>query len=298
MSDMGGMSSRAAQEQAKLWRADDLDGLELLRATYITHEFARHTHLEFMVGVIEQGACSFYYRGDIHLAPAGSIVLINPGEAHDGSGGEAGSLTYRTFYPAEGLLQQVASEVAGKQWGIPYFSGPVVQNQPLSLLLQRLHLILERSTSTLERESAFLWTFAQLLSCHAERRPISPASGREHFAIRRALDYLEVHHADNLSLTALATLVDLSPYHFLRVFRTRLGLPPHAYLVQLRVAAAKRLLALGMPISQAAIEVGFADQSHLSRHFKRLVGVTPGQYLLGNRREQEHTRHRYTLPLD
>lgn len=290
------MSSKATQEQAKFWRAHDLGGLELLRATYITHEFARHSHPEFMVGVIEQGACTFYYRGDIHLAPAGSIVLINPGEAHDGSGGEARNLTYRTFYPAEGLLQQVASEVAGKQWGIPYFSGPVIQNQPLSLLLRYLHGVLEQSASTLERESAFLWTFAQLLSRHAERRPSAPAPGREQLAIRQACDFLEAHHAANVSLATLAALAQLSQYHFLRVFRTRLGLPPHAYLVQLRVAAAKRLLALGMPIPQAAVEAGFVDQSHLTRHFKRLVGVTPGQYVLGSKREQEHTRHKY-LPL-
>ncbi|HEY7123722.1 MAG TPA: AraC family transcriptional regulator [Ktedonobacterales bacterium] len=292
------MGSRATQEQAKFWRADDLGGLELLRATYITHEFARHSHPEFMVGVIEQGTCTFYYRGDIHVAPAGSIVLINPGEAHDGSGGEARSLTYRTFYPAEGLLQQIASEVAGRQWGIPYFSVPVLQNQPLSLLLRRLHGVLEQSTSTLERESVFLWTFAQLISRHAERRPTSPAPGSEHLAIRQACDFLVAHHTTNVSLAALAALAQLSPYHFLRVFRACLGLPPHAYLVQLRVAAAKRLLAQGMPIPQAAVEAGFVDQSHLTRHFKRLVGVTPGQYVLGNKREQEHTRHRYLLPLD
>ncbi len=80
--------------------------MELLRATYSSHTFARHTHDEFMVGVIERGGCAFYYRGGTHVAAAGSIVLINPGEAHDGSDAEAASLTYRALYPDVALLQR------------------------------------------------------------------------------------------------------------------------------------------------------------------------------------------------
>lgn len=175
--------ARLWREQARLWRAHDLGEMPLLRATYITHEFARHTHPEFMIGVIEQGACAFYYRGEIHLAPAGSVVLINPGEAHDGSGGAATRLTYRAFYPGEAILQQVAAEVADRQWGIPYFTAPVVEQPPLNLLLRRLHAMLEESASALERESAFLWAFAQLISQHAERRPVLPVLGKEHQAI-------------------------------------------------------------------------------------------------------------------
>jgi AraC-like DNA-binding protein len=72
--------------------------------------------------------------------------------------------------------------------------------------------------------------------------------------------------------------VQLSPFHLLRVFRAAVGLPPHAYQIQLRVARAKELLRAGMPIAAVAVEVGFVDQSHLTRHFKRLVGVPPGRY--------------------
>ena len=85
----------------------------------------------------------------------------------------------------------------------------------------------------------------------------------------------------------LAAAAGLSPYYFIRVFRQAVGLTPHAYLVQLRVETAKRLLDRGQPVVEAALAAGFADQSHLTRHFKRIVGVTPGQYLLNSKNVQD-----------
>ncbi len=276
-------------EQAKLWRAQELGNLELLRATYLNHAFARHTHEEFMIGVIERGGCAFYYRGATHVAAPGSLVFINPGEVHDGSGARAGHMTYRALYPDVALLQQAASELAGKPRGIPYFAAPVVEDEPLSGLVRRLHLLLEEPASPLERESGFLWTFALVIGRYAEYRPSLFPLGKEHLAVRRAREYLEAHHAEQVTLAQLARIADLSPFHLLRVFRAALGLPPHAYLTQLRVARAKTLLSLGMSIPQVAFEAGFVDQSHLTRHFKRFVGVTPGQYLLDRKNIQDRS---------
>jgi len=279
----------ALQEQAKLWRAPDLGNLELLRASYINHSFARHTHDALMIGVIEQGGCAFYYRGGTHVAAARSLVLINPGEVHDGAGAEAARLTYRALYPDVDLLQRAASELAGKPRGVPYFPSVVIEDAPLWRLVRSLHLALEAPASALERESRLLWTLAQLIGCCAEQRPAWFPIGKERLAVQRAREYLEAHHPENVSLAQLASITNLSPFHLLRVFRAALGLPPHAYLTQLRVARAKDLLSLGMPIPQVALEAGFVDQSHLTRHFKRLVGVTPGHYLPGSKIVQDRT---------
>lgn len=96
--------------------------------------------------------------------------------------------------------------------------------------------------------------------------------------VQQALDYLETHYAAAITLDDLAAQTHLSPYHLLRLFKATYGLPPHAYLTQLRVQRAKRLLLAGQPIAAVALDVGFVDQSHLTRHFKRIVGVPPGQY--------------------
>jgi AraC-like DNA-binding protein len=96
--------------------------------------------------------------------------------------------------------------------------------------------------------------------------------------VRRVRDYLAAHLAENVTLDQLAAVTDLSAFHLLRVFRAAVGLPPHAYLTQLRIAHAKRRLAQSQGVAQVAAETGFVDQSHLTKQFKRLVGVTPGQY--------------------
>ena len=85
--------------------------------------------------------------------------------------------------------------------------------------------------------------------------------------------------AENTSLEELRVHVGLSPFYFSRIFRQYTGLPPHAYRKQQRVQLAKQLLRNDVPIAQVAAESGFSDQSHLTRHFKQIVGVTPGQYL-------------------
>src|SRR5215472_11377252 len=109
-------------EETKFWRAQELGNLELLRATYISHSFARHAHEGFMIGVIEQGGCAFYYRGGTHVATAGSLVCINPGEVHDGGGADAARMTYRALYPDVSQLQRVASELAGRERDVPFFA--------------------------------------------------------------------------------------------------------------------------------------------------------------------------------
>jgi AraC-like DNA-binding protein len=96
--------------------------------------------------------------------------------------------------------------------------------------------------------------------------------------IDRVRSYLEERYAENVTLDDLARFVNLSPYHLLRLFRQQTGLPPHTYLTQVRVRRARSLLRAGVPIAETALQVGFTDQSHLSRHFKRTVGVPPGQY--------------------
>src|ERR1700730_705909 len=101
----------STHEQAKFWRDTTLSNLELLRATYVTHTFAPHTHEGYVIGVVEQGAEQFQYRRKKHVAPTGSIVLINPGEMHTGSSATEDGWTYRTFYPSTELLQQAASQL-------------------------------------------------------------------------------------------------------------------------------------------------------------------------------------------
>jgi|SRR5579859_246873 len=268
----------SAHEHVKFWHDTTLSNLELLHATYVTHTFAPHTHEGYVIGVVERGAERFKYRGSNHVAPAGSIVLINPGEVHTGSSAAEHGWTYRTLYPSTELLQRAASDIVGRQRDIPFFGEPVVHDPEIAAEILFAHRVLEEQTSALERESRLLWTLARLIVRYADDHPRARALTKEHLGIQRVRCYLDEQYAENVSLEQLAAIAHLSPFHLLRSFRNHMHLPPHAYQIQVRVIRAKELLQMGMSCVDTALAVGFADQSHFTKHFKRIVGVPPGLY--------------------
>jgi AraC-like DNA-binding protein len=266
-------------EWARLWPDPAISGLELLRATYRTQYFPPHAHEEqFVIAIIERGNECFDYRGGRHTAPRGSIVVINPAEVHTGGPADDAGWAYRVFYPHWSLLQHAASELAGAAREVPFFPVGPIQDPALSSLLLSLHGSFERRDPALARESRLLLALARLLQRHADGGVAERVPARDRPAVRRARDYLEAHSAAEVRIDQLAATAGLSPFHLMRVFTREMGLSPYAYLINLRIARAKELLARGLPPARVALETGFYDQSHLNRHFKRLVGVPPGAY--------------------
>ena len=123
---MSGENNRGGPpvEKAKFWLDRQLGNLELLSATYVTHSFSRHVHEEFAIGVIEEGVERFYHRGANHVAPAGSVIVVNPGETHTGHAAKKTGWKYRMLYPNAEILQNAAAEVSDKAAGIPFFREP------------------------------------------------------------------------------------------------------------------------------------------------------------------------------
>jgi len=99
-------------------------------------------------------------------------------------------------------------------------------------------------------------------------------------AIRRVIDFIERNYAEPIKLADLATLCGLSLHRFVTVFRQQVGVPPHQYVCRMRVRQARTLLRQGVPLAAVALDTGFCDQSHLSRHFKRQCGITPGHFAI------------------
>lgn len=276
------------REQVKFWRDPDLRGVDILRARYVTHAFSSHSHDGYAIGIIEAGIEEFTYRGTTHQAHAGELVIIHPGEVHTGQAGEPQGWTYRMLYPDVALMLQ-ASENLGLRTSVePYFPAPVIADPALVSQFHRLHLALEAAESQLERQSHFLWVMARLIERYGEIRSVDPnlhlkIGPDAEQRVRRVQQYIAEHYSRNVSLEQLSQVAGVKPLKLLRQFQKLTGLPPHRYLVQVRVRQAQHLLALGIAIADVATATGFADQSHLNRHFKRLMGVTPGQYALGCR---------------
>ncbi|MGW3344194.1 AraC family ligand binding domain-containing protein [Nonomuraea rubra] len=264
------------KEQARFWRHPAVPETDLLKARYVTHRFSRHVHDGYAIGLIVSGVEEFDYRGTLHRAGAGELVLVNPDAVHTGQAGVPGGWAYRMLYPSIDALSGIAAEL-GAPSGTPHFPRQVVRDDQVAALLARAHEAAERgdalAASTLSRT-----LFGRLVARHAAPRPVTvlPAEGRR--AVRAALDLLHESLVDPPTLEDLAGAVGARPFALLRAFKAATGLPPHAYLTSLRVRQARSLLQAGVRPAQVAAEVGFTDQAHLNRHFKRIVGVPPAAY--------------------
>ncbi len=266
--------------QVRYSSANDLGGLELLDAQFHNHTFSRHVHEGYCINVIESGAQRFYRSGVNHLAPQNSIVLVNADQVHDGSKAVESGWSYRAMYPTPELLSDVSLELQGAKRDAPWFPQAVVSDAFMANKLRELFSVLSQSRNTLERETLYLCTMLQLLSRHAKQaKPLLALTNEPQF-VRRMREYLDEHFAENISMQSLADSAELSPFYLARLFTKTVGLPPHAYQVQRRIRKAKQLLRCnsGYKLSDVATDCGFSDQSHLNRHFKRALGVTPGIY--------------------
>ena len=273
------MKHSKIKEQIKMRVLPHLDNLELMHATYIAQSFPRHTHDGFAIGMIERGVLKFFYRGENVIAPSGHINLANPGEAHTGCAASEAGWTYRMFYLKPEWLKLAAAEISGRPKGMPFFQSGVIKDHHMAAIIRRLHMLLDMpGTPLMEQESELLCALSQFVMRHADERFILRPAGKEQQAVKRVREYIEAHYSEDLSINRLSGIANLSPFHLIRVFRTETGLPPHAYLTQVRIRRAKALIAAGQPIARVSHDTGFTDQSHLTRHFKRILGITPGQF--------------------
>jgi AraC-like DNA-binding protein len=269
--------------QLKFWRLPHLDNLELLHASRVTHDYPRHMHEEYSFAVVLQGTEITTCRGTSHKAHPGDLLLINAEEVHSN---KSAGCEYRLIKVSPKTLQRVARDLGEHFLAAPYFPKVVVDDSVLFRSLLDLHFKLEENISALEQESQFLSTMGLLLTRidknYRAARSTTKA-GSEDVYVRLVRDYLRSHYAENVSLTQLTSLTNLSPFYLLRVFRNRAGFPPHEYQTQVRIAHARKLIRSGTSLSQTALETGFFDQSHLCRNFKRIVGITPRQYFSDRR---------------
>jgi AraC-like DNA-binding protein len=265
---------------ARIWRAADLSGLELFSATLSEFSFRPHAHEEFFIALTEAGRVAPTYRGTSHLIGPGDLLVLNPEEAHAGGPQAEGSWTYRALYPSRRLMREIAAEFPAGRLSVPEFGRDIVRDQTVMASLRHYHRLTESPRSTvLERETELAYGLVLLTGRHAAtpREPRPP--GREPRAVRLCKEYLEEHAVQNVTLHELARAAWLSPFHLCRVFRESAGMTPHAYQTHLRVRYAKSMLRTGLPIALTATETGFYDQAHLTRHFKRIVGVPPGRFI-------------------
>jgi AraC-like DNA-binding protein len=274
----GSNKAQARGEQIEVWRAPHLNQLELRRGTEVTAPYPRHWHEEYQLCLIQAGGGELDYRRATHATPTGSLFIVHPGEAHANHTRLERGCSFRSLYLQPELMRQAAVELAERQTALPFFPTTIISERQTLHSYLELHRVLETPSTWLEQEARLADFLQRLVTRYAEIPPTLRKAGQEQRAVQQVREYLTEHYAENISLQQLAQLAGLSPFHLNRVFRAACGLPPHAFQTQVRIARAKTMLRQGDSIAQVASQTGFADQSHFTRHFKRLMMLAPGQY--------------------
>src|SRR5258706_3822998 len=218
----------------------------------------------YAVARIERGRMQWWGRGKVWCSVPGSILAKEPGDVHRDLAHDGPSTFTVVALPAKDV-EHVRG--VGKVVAIPHFEEGDERAAPF----HRLHDAVCAGADRLSLEVALaeaVATFARMSNPNTEHtRPV-----------RRAMDYLRTRLAESITLDDLATNAALDKFHLCRAFRAQIGMPPHAYLTQLRIQRARQLLSQGVRASELAPRVGLYDQSQLTRHFRRIVGTTPAAY--------------------
>jgi AraC-like DNA-binding protein len=237
------------------------------------HHFPRHSHDQFGIGVIAFGAQRSWSGVGPVNASAGDVIMANPGEMHDGAPLDGNQRGWRMIYLEPALVvREVEEEIVGQVEIVR----PVARDPILAGHFARLFACLTASQpDRLAGEENLLRSLIYLLRHHGMARPSSDGPSP---CVARAIRRLDSAPDTSVSLAELAALSRVSRFQLLRGFAREIGITPHAYLVQRRVRLARQLLANGRTPAQAALQAGFADQSHMTRAFVRQLGITPGRY--------------------
>lgn len=250
-------------------------GLQRLTARFGGHAYDLHRHETYAVGLTLWGAQSFHYRGSLRTSGAGQVMIIHPDEAHDGHAnrdrGVEQGFAYRMLYIDPGAIS------AALEGASPPFVPDVVADDPdLAALLKSAFADFPRALEPIEQDAVVART-AELLAARSDgKRPTRRAAARRGVALAR--DFLAAEAPRTVTSEELEGISGLDRFSLARQFRALYGTSPHRFQVGRRLQRAQAMIAAGTPLSETAAATGFADQSHLTRHFAARFGLTPGRW--------------------
>jgi AraC-like DNA-binding protein len=270
------MPRRDLKNLARFWNGRCSQGLSLMHADFQTQEFAPHRHEELVIAITEIGGSVIQSRGVIDNADTSALLVFNPSEPHAGWMGASGHWRYRSLY-----LQQIALDDLSHALGterIPYFTRNWISDPELALHLKTLHHALDGNHDPLLQRELMVAGFGALFTRHGSGGLRVEPVPSDRIRVGKAIDYIRARLAMPILLADLSNTLGLTQFQVIRLFKRTIGMTPHAYVLQLRLDAARRYLAAGSAIGDAAVASGFYDQSSLTHHFKRTYGLTPLQF--------------------
>ena len=243
----------------------------------IMQKFPNHFHDYYVIGFIESGERCLSCKNRKYTVEPGDLLLFNPRDNHTCEQIDGRTLDYRCINVHPETMSKAAFEITGKDY-LPYFSPAVIFHSELASLLRELHMIIMEEEKDFRKEEIFFFLLEQLIEEFSEKG-IEQSGPEENRETKIICNYLEKNYMKNITLDELSGLTGLSKYYLLRSFTKQKGISPYRYLETIRIDRAKKLLEQGVLPIEAALQTGFADQSHFSNFFKKFIGLTLKQYM-------------------
>ena len=252
---------------------------DALTAVDFARSFPPHFHDTFAMGVVASGATRLRTQRGAWIAREGSILAFAPGEIHGAIPLGEGGYTYRMIYPSIGFMREIGRSMRAVNHDRVMFRAPVIDDPALGFELARSFAPIMEGNANASAESRFVGAMRKLVSRYAiDARGGVPDRAADLVVVDQVREYLHSRFSEHVRLTALAEMCGIGSFQLIRIFRRVVGVPPYAYLVQLRVNRAQAMLCQGAAVADVAYACGFSDQSHLTRTFKKAIGVPPGRY--------------------
>lgn len=248
-------------------------GVERIEARFHGNGFSPHRHDTYALGLTMHGVQTFRYRGTERFSNPGNVIVLHPDEIHDGAAGTEDGLIYRMIY----LPPDLIGAVDGHRSALPFVADPVVADSDLWQALADILGDLDEEPGDLAMDDVVMRVAAGLSRQAGAPPKMIHASAQS--AVLRARDFIESQCGELVRSEALEAETGLDRYELARQFRRMLGTSPHRYLIMRRLERAKRSMAAGDGLADAAADAGFADQAHFTRHFRKSFGMTPGRWL-------------------
>ncbi|TDQ67417.1 AraC-like DNA-binding protein [Maritalea mobilis] len=233
-------------------------------------QFSRHAHDTYAIALTLAGVQSFDYRGETRHSQAGGVVVLHPDELHDGRAGTEHGFRFRTLYLAPKMVQDVLGGAS-----LPYIENGLSTHPRLTRAVKSI-LNEPQSLDELAQNDLVCELIFAMQEASGDTEPQWALVNWP--AVCRAQQFLDAHIFDQVSIETLAQVAQIDRWQLSRDFRAALGTSPYRYLLMRRIEQVQEKLKVGDGLAHIAASCGFADQSHLTRHFRKIIGLTPGQW--------------------
>ena len=259
------------QRHVQIWRPESLMQSEVIYGDFTEHRFAPHEHDTWTIGWVIGGANEFKREKKQFNAPAGTLCVVNPSEMHTGGGRR---MSYWCLMPSNALLRMAFPEI---EFSALFTTRAVVQDMAALRAARCMFETLLRSGDALACQEATVSALNAVLGS-GDSRSVLAHSGDNGTCVARASDYFMQHLDRQVSLSEVSLAIGVSAFHICRQFAAQVGMSPGAFVRSRRVARAQELIRLGRDLSGVAAACGFADQAHMTRLFRSIIGCTPAQW--------------------